>query len=185
MPWSTTTAHRNGGEAVMSLTEAQQSRIATVACRFCATLSRVDLARLADRPRCGECKRPILLDGPIAVSDANLERVLAGTDVPVVMDGYADWCGPCKIMAPVLDDFARDRSGEVLVTKLDTDRNPVTTQRLGIRAIPTLIVFRSGRATATGGASSAGRWARAREAVRGCRGPWRISRTGCRGSRRR
>ena len=132
----------------MSLTEAQQSRIATVACPFCATLNRVDLARLADRPRCGECKRPILLDRPIAVSDANLERVLAGTDVPVVMDGYADWCGPCKIMAPVLDDFARDRSGEVLVTKLDTDRNPVTTQRLGIRAIPTLIVFRSGRETA-------------------------------------
>jgi len=140
MPWSTTTAHRNGGEAVVSLTEAQQSRIATVACPFCATLNRVDLARLADRPRCGECKRPILLDRPIAVSDANLERVLAGTDVPVVMDGYADWCGPCKVMAPVLDDFARDRSGEVLVTKLDTDRNPVTTQRLGIRAIPTLNV---------------------------------------------
>src|SRR5437016_7902036 len=64
-------------------------------------------------------------------------------------DGWLrDWCGPCKVMAPVLDDFARDRSGEVLVTKLDTDRNPVTTQRLGIRAIPTLIVFRSGRETA-------------------------------------
>jgi len=65
-----------------------------------------------------------------------------------VMDGYADWCGPCKIMAPVLDDFARERAGEVLVIKLDTDRNPVTTQRLGIRAIPTLIVFRNGRETA-------------------------------------
>jgi len=132
----------------MSLTEAQQSRIATVACPFCATLNRVDLARLADRPRCGECRRPILLDRPIAVSDANLERVLAGTDVPVMMDGYADWCGPCKIMAPVLDDFARERAGEVLVIKLDTDRNPVTTQRLAIRAIPTLIVFRNARETA-------------------------------------
>jgi len=74
--------------------------------------------------------------------------VLAGTDVPVMMDGYADWCGPCKIMAPVLDDFARERAGEVLVIKLDTDRNPVTTQRLAIRAIPTLIVFRNARETA-------------------------------------
>src|SRR5213083_476100 len=118
----------------MPVTDAQQSRIATVACPFCATLNRVDLARLEDRP--------------IAVSDANLERVLVGTDVPVVMDGYADWYGPCKIMAPVLDDFARERAGEVLVIKLDTDRNPVTTQRLGIRAIPTLIVFRNGRETA-------------------------------------
>ena len=132
----------------MSLTEAQQSRIATVACPFCATLNRVDLARLADRPRCGECKRPILLDRPIAVSDANLERVLAGTDVPVVMDGYADWCGPCKIMAPLLDDVARRRQGELLVLKLDTDRNPQTGPRFGIRGIPTLIVFRNGKEVA-------------------------------------
>src|SRR2546422_3018993 len=63
----------------------------------------------------------------------------------VVLDGYADWCGPCKIMAPVLDDFARDRQGEVLVVKLDTDRNPATTHRFGIRAIPTLLVFRQGQ----------------------------------------
>src|SRR5437870_10478114 len=128
--------------------EAQQSRMATVACPFCATLNRVDLARLADRPRCGECKRPILLDRPIAVSDANVERVLAGTDVPVVMDCYADWCGPCKIMAPILDDFAHERAGEVLVTKLDTDRNQATAQRFNVRAIPTLIVFREGRGLA-------------------------------------
>jgi len=118
---------------------------ATVACPFCATLNRVDLARLADRPRCAECKRPILLDRPIAVTDAAVERVIAGTEVPVVMDCYADWCGPCKLMAPILDDFARDRAGEVLVTKLDTDRNPATAERLGIRAIPTLIVFAKGR----------------------------------------
>lgn len=123
-------------------------RHATVTCPFCGTFNRVELARLADRPRCGECKRPILLDRPVAVTDATLDRVLSGTDVPVVMDGYADWCGPCKIMAPVLDDFARDRAGEVLVTKLDTDRNPATTQRFGIRAIPTLIVFRNGREAA-------------------------------------
>jgi thioredoxin 2 len=120
---------------------------AIVPCPFCATLNRVDLARLADRPRCGGCKRPILLDRPIAVTDGTVERVISGTDVPVVMDGYADWCGPCKIMAPILDDFARDRAGDVLVIKLDTDRNPQTTQRLGIRAIPTLIVFRNGRET--------------------------------------
>src|SRR5206468_2234636 len=79
------------------------------------------------------------------VAPATLDAVLKGTEVPVVMDGYADWCGPCKIMAPVLDDFARERQGEVLVVKLDTDRNPATTHRFGIRAIPTLIVFRQGR----------------------------------------
>lgn len=132
----------------VSSSDAAISRHATVACPFCATLNRVDLARLADRPRCGECKRPILLDRPIAVTDATVERVVSGTDVPVVMDCYADWCGPCKIMAPILDDFACARAGDVLVTKLDTDRNPATSERLGIRAIPTLIVFSNGREAA-------------------------------------
>jgi thioredoxin 2 len=127
----------------VSVTEV--SKRATVACPFCATLNRVDLTRIADRPKCGSCGRPILLDRPIAVTDATLDAVLKGTEVPVVLDGYADWCGPCKIMAPVLDDFARARQGEVLVVKLDTDRNPATTHRFGIRAIPTLIVFRQGQ----------------------------------------
>jgi thioredoxin 2 len=127
----------------VSVTEV--SKHATVACPFCATLNRVDLGRIADRPKCGQCARPILLDRPIAVTDATLDGVLAGTDVPVVMDCYADWCGPCKIMAPILDDFAHDRQGEVLVTKLDTDRNPATARRFDVRAIPTLLVFRNGR----------------------------------------
>jgi thioredoxin 2 len=127
----------------VSVTEV--SKRATVACPFCGTLNRVDLTRLADRPKCGSCSRPILLDRPIAVTDATLDAVLKGTEVPVVLDGYADWCGPCKMMAPILDDFARERQGEVLVLKLDTDRNPMTTHRFGIRAIPTLLVFRQGQ----------------------------------------
>src|SRR5690349_25178794 len=121
---------------------------ATVACPFCATLNRVDLGRLSDRPKCGHCGRPILVDRPVVVTDATVDAVLAGTDVPIVMDCYADWCGPCKIMAPLLDDLAHDRAGEVLVTKLDTDRNPATGQRFDVRAIPTLIVFRDGREVA-------------------------------------
>ncbi len=127
----------------MSVTELGKK--ATVVCPFCATLNRVDLARLPDRPKCGHCGRPILVDRPVAVTDATVDAVLRGTDVPVVMDCYADWCGPCKIMAPILDDFAHARQGDVLVTKLDTDRNPATTQRYGIRAIPTLIVFQRGQ----------------------------------------
>jgi thioredoxin 2 len=124
------------------------SKRATVACAFCATLNRVDLARIAERPKCGHCGRPILLDRPIAVSDGTLDRVVTGTDVPVVVDCYADWCGPCKMMAPILDDFARDRQGEVLVTKLDTDRNQASVRRFDIRAIPTLLVFRNGQVVA-------------------------------------
>lgn len=118
------------------------ARPAVIRCPLCTALNRVDLARVASGPKCGECGRPLLLDRPITVTDQDFERVLAGTEVPVVVDFYADWCGPCKAMAPMLDDFARERAGEVLVLKLDTDRNPVTPQRFGIRGIPTLIAFR-------------------------------------------
>jgi len=122
-----------------------ETRTATVACPFCETLNRVDLSRIGQHPKCGKCGKPILLDRPIAVSDASFDRVTADTTVPVLVDFYADWCGPCKIMAPLLDDVARRKSGEVLVTKLDTDKNPATGMRFGIRGIPTLILFRQGK----------------------------------------
>ena len=120
-------------------------RHATVACPFCETLNRVDLSRIGQHPKCGKCGKPILLDRPIAVSDATFERVTTDTTVPVLVDFYADWCGPCKIMAPLLDDVARRRAGEVLIAKLDTDRNPATGLRFGIRGIPTMILFRAGK----------------------------------------
>ena len=121
---------------------------ATVACPFCETLNRIDMARVADRPKCGHCGKPILLDRPIAVSDATFEKVTTDSTVPVIVDFYADWCGPCKIMAPLLDDVAHRRAGQILVTKLDTDRNPLTGQRFGVRGIPTLIAFRNGQEVA-------------------------------------
>ena len=123
-------------------------RTATVACPFCGTLNRVDLARIANQPKCGTCGKPILLDRPIAVSDATFDRVTTDTTVPVLVDFYADWCGPCKTMGPVLDDIAHRRSGEILVTKLDTDRNPATGLRFGVRGIPTLILFKKGKEVA-------------------------------------
>ena len=121
---------------------------ATVSCPFCGQLNRVHLERIADRPKCGECGKPILLDRPVRVSDDDLEQVVRGSDVPVLVDFHADWCPPCKIMAPQLDDLARTHTGDVLVAKLDTDRNPVMAQRFGIRGIPTLIAFRHGREVA-------------------------------------
>lgn len=127
---------------------AHPDRIATVACQFCSTLNRVALDRLEQGPKCGSCSRPILFDRPLRVGDETFQQVLAGTDIPVLVDFYADWCGPCKIMAPVLDTLARDRMGQVLVLKLDTDRNPVTPNEFGIRGIPTMILFQHGREAA-------------------------------------
>jgi thioredoxin 2 len=115
-----------------------------VICVFCATPNRVDLSRLTEGPKCGECGRPMRLDRPLPVTDATFDKVIKGASVPVVVDFYADWCGPCKIMAPALDEFARQHTGEVLVLKLDTEANPATPARFGIRGIPTLIVFEHG-----------------------------------------
>jgi thioredoxin 2 len=124
------------------------TQAATVACPFCETLNRVDLTRIEQHPKCGKCGKPILLDRPIAISDATFERVTTDTSVPVIVDFYADWCGPCKIMAPLLDDAARRRAGQMLFVKLDTDRNPATGPRFGIRGIPTLIAFHGGKEVA-------------------------------------
>ena len=120
----------------------------TVACQFCSTLNRVALDRVAQGPKCGSCGRPILLDRPLQVTDETFQRVIQGTEIPVLVDFYADWCGPCKMMAPTLDDVAHERIGQVLVLKLDTDRNPTTSQAFGVRSIPTLILFRKGQEAA-------------------------------------
>ena len=128
--------------------EAKMSRKATVSCPFCETLNRVNLGRVEDRPKCGKCGRPILLDRPLPVGDRDLERLVRDSEVPVLVDFYADWCGPCKMMAPVLDELARERAGQVLVAKLDTDRNPTMAARFSIRGVPTLIAFQGGREVA-------------------------------------
>jgi thioredoxin 2 len=108
----------------------------------------VDLARAEHHPKCAECGKPILLDRPTSIAESDLDRIVKESEVPVVIDFYADWCAPCKVMAPVLDELARERRGHALVMKLDTDRNPAATQRFNVRGIPTLIVFRDGQEVA-------------------------------------
>jgi thioredoxin 2 len=116
-----------------------------VRCVSCGTLNRIDLSRLSDGPKCAKCGRPILLDRPQRVTDADFQKIVEGASVTVLVDFYADWCGPCRMMAPALDDLAATRSGDLLVLKLDTDANPRTARRFGIRGIPTLIAFRGGQ----------------------------------------
>lgn len=120
---------------------------ATIPCPFCGQLNRLDLGRLADGPRCGSCQRPLHLDRPVPVGEDAFDQVLAGTEVPILVDFYADWCGPCRMLAPVVDELAAERSGHAVVLKVDTDRHPAIPNRFGIRGIPTLIAFRGGKET--------------------------------------
>src|SRR6267143_6711485 len=117
----------------------------TLRCQSCETWNRIDATRAADRPKCGKCGKPILLDRPVKLDDDTFSRTIQEAEVPILVDFYADWCGPCKMMAPLLDDVARRRAGEVLIAKLDTDKNPATGMRFGIRGIPTMILFRGGK----------------------------------------
>lgn len=132
------------------MTAATDTRHLVVPCPFCGTVNRVDAGRVADRPRCGsaECRRPLLLDRPVHLHDADFRAVIDGTGVPVLVDFHADWCGPCKMMSPVLDELAAEWAGRVLVAKVDTDREQATAMAHQIRSIPTLMVFSGGRLVA-------------------------------------
>lgn len=116
----------------------------TLRCGFCLTLNRVDLARAAQRPACGECHRPMLLDRPVRVTEEDFETTVLAAEAPVLVDFYADWCAPCKMVAPLVDELAQAHVGRLLVAKVDTDHAQGVAQRFAIRGIPTLILFQDG-----------------------------------------
>jgi thioredoxin 2 len=121
---------------------------ATLCCQFCASWNSVDVTRAADRPKCGKCGKPMLLDRPIHLDDDSFARTIGESKVPVLVDFYADWCGPCKVMAPAVDQLAANYTGKALVAKLDTDASQKTSISFNIRGIPTSIVFDEGKEVA-------------------------------------
>ncbi len=115
-------------------------------CPSCKAKNRVPEARLGATARCAKCKGPLVpLDAPIAVgSAADFDALLKDSPLPVLVDFWAVWCGPCRAVAPELERLARERAGEVVVAKLDTDALPQVAGRYGIRGIPTMILFGGG-----------------------------------------
>jgi thioredoxin 2 len=119
-----------------------------VVCPHCTATNRVPRERLADGPTCGKCKRPLFEAHPAELTGASFLRHVESGDLPVVVDFWAPWCGPCRAMAPHFERAARELEPDVRLAKLDTEAEQEIAARYGIRSIPTVVAFKGGREVA-------------------------------------
>ena len=116
-----------------------------VPCPHCGATNRVPAPRLGDDPVCGRCGAELLGGKPVELTDENFERVVEQSPVPVLVDFWAAWCGPCRTMAPQFAQAASQLKGRALLVKVNSDDNPRTAARFAIRSIPTLVKLHGGR----------------------------------------
>jgi thioredoxin 2 len=117
-----------------------------VTCPSCGTRNRLPPPQPGRKPVCGKCKAPLPASGgPAEVTDTTFASEVEKSTTPVLLDLWADWCGPCHMLAPTIDQIASELAGRVKVAKLNIDENPGTANRFGVRSIPTLLVLKGGK----------------------------------------
>jgi thioredoxin 2 len=125
---------------------AQSSLESFLVCRDCGAKNRTARERLRQAPTCGRCHAALLPRTPIAITDATWQVEVDSSPLPVLVDFWAPWCGPCRAMGPILDQLAAETTGRLKVAKLNVDENPEAAARFGVQAIPTLVLLDGGKA---------------------------------------
>ncbi len=118
-----------------------------IACAQCGATNRVPAERAGESPSCGKCGQALLAGHPLALDDSNFDAVVGHSRLPVLVDFWAPWCGPCRAMAPAFEQASRQLDGRALLVKVNSDDNPQLSQRFVIRSIPTLVRLQQGRET--------------------------------------